>query len=55
MKRIFPQLQKQFIEVAFGKVPDNLILDGNTNSRVTVEYVNNPITTPGLASRAGEN
>ena len=23
--------------------------------RITVEYVNNPITTPGLASRAGEN
>ena len=23
--------------------------------KITVEYVNNPITTPGIASRAGEN
>ena len=33
-----PQLQKAFIEIAYGKVPDNINL--NTEGRIVVEFVN---------------
>lgn len=34
-----PQLQRAFIEVAFGKVPDGIIAD--VIQKITVEYINN--------------
>ena len=34
--------QKDFIEVAFGKVPQAIELSGNDGGAIQIEYVNNP-------------
>ena len=35
-----PQLQRAFIEIAFGKVPDKVSIDSNNIHVLKVEYVN---------------
>ena len=48
-----PQLVRAFIEIAFGKVPEPVTLDGILN--VQVEYVNDPLTSASPAPGAGED
>jgi hypothetical protein len=43
-----PILQRAFVEVAFGKVPDNINLNADT-LRLLVEYVNNPYPAPDVS------
>lgn len=38
-----PQLQRAFIEIAFGKVPEDIKMTGDGLLKVIVEYANDPI------------
>jgi len=45
--------QKDFIEVAFGKVPVAIDLSAEVNGAIQVEYVNNPYPTSDVSSESG--
>lgn len=52
-----PQLQKAFIELAFGKVPDKTEFSGKDGEqlKVLVEYVNSPYPATNTSSGASRN
>jgi len=51
------QLQKAFIEIAYGKVPDKHEFSGRDGEglRIEVEYINSPVKVASLSSGADED
>ena len=51
------QLQRAFIEIAYGKVPDKHEITGKDGEglKVEIEYINSPVATTGLSPRTGED
>lgn len=47
--------QKDFIEVAFGKVPNPIELSSPDGGPIQIEYVNNPYPAADISSEPGEN
>lgn len=46
--------QKDFIEVAFGKVPQAIQLTGEDGGAVQIEYVNNPYPVTGVSPESSD-
>ena len=51
------QLQRAFIEIAYGKVPDKHEITGKDGIglKVEIEYINSPVATTGLSPRTGKD
>ena len=47
--------QKDFLEIAFGKVPQPIELTGDEGESIKIEYVNTPYPVTNVPSKPGDN